>query len=127
MHTLQAHSPPPPRLFRVVPIAGPAFTSALTRSPTPHPGTQGYVAELASKSPADLTKLFEEVSGSGELKPEYERLEAEKKQAEEDQVFNHPPPPPPAPRLRPPPSTLHSPPSNLQPPTSTLQPPTCNL
>jgi len=50
---------------------------------------QGYVAELASNSPADLTKLFEEVSGSGELKPEYERLEAEKKQAEEDQVFNH--------------------------------------
>ena len=47
------------------------------------------MAELASKSPADLTKLFEEVSGSGELKPEYERLEAEKKQAEEDQVFNH--------------------------------------
>ena len=45
------------------------------------------MAELASKSPADLTKLFEEVSGSGELKPEYERLEAEKKQAEEDQVF----------------------------------------
>ena len=59
----------------------------MTLSPTPP--TQGYVAELASKSPADLTKLFEEVSGSGELKPEYERLEAEKKQAEEDQVFNH--------------------------------------
>ena len=47
------------------------------------------MAELASKSPAELTKLFEEISGSGELKAEYERLEAEKKQAEEDQVFNH--------------------------------------
>ena len=27
---------------------------------------QGYVAELASKSPAELTKLFEEVSASGD-------------------------------------------------------------
>ena len=42
------------------------------------------MAELASKSPAELTKLFEEISGSGELKAEYERLEAEKKQAEAD-------------------------------------------
>ena len=42
---------------------------------------QGFVTELATKAPMELTKLFEEISGSAEYKADYERLEKEKKQA----------------------------------------------
>ena len=44
---------------------------------------QGYVAELAAKSPAELTTLFEQISGSDEFKEEYDRLEREKRKAED--------------------------------------------
>jgi len=42
---------------------------------------QGYVSELAAKTPRELTALFEQISGSEELKKEYEELELKKKQA----------------------------------------------
>jgi structural maintenance of chromosome 1 len=50
---------------------------------------QGYVSELAAKSPMELTTLFEQISGAEELKEEYERLEREKKRAEEDQIYSY--------------------------------------
>jgi hypothetical protein len=50
---------------------------------------QGYVSELAAKSPMELTHLFEQISGSDEYKEEYERLEREKKKADEDQIYNY--------------------------------------
>ena len=43
---------------------------------------QGYVSELAAKSPQELTELLEQVSGSAQHKDEYERLEREKTKAE---------------------------------------------
>jgi structural maintenance of chromosome 1 len=49
---------------------------------------QGYVSELANKSPSELTALFEKISGSEELKAEDERLAKEKKAAEDDQQYN---------------------------------------
>ena len=73
---------------------------------------QGYVSELANKSPTELTvrrgpeprpgersptsapraphrqALFERISGSEELKAEDERLTKEKKAAEDDQQYN---------------------------------------
>ena len=50
---------------------------------------QGYVSQLAAKSPKELTALFEQISGSDELKEEYEELEGEKRRAEEEQIYNH--------------------------------------
>ncbi|EOD19993.1 hypothetical protein EMIHUDRAFT_102015 [Emiliania huxleyi CCMP1516] len=49
---------------------------------------QGYVSELAQKSAKELSKLFEQISGSEELTEEYDALAAEKKRAEEEQIFN---------------------------------------
>ena len=50
---------------------------------------QGYVSELAAKSPADLTELVEQISGSHDLKEEYERLSHEKKRAEDEQSYSY--------------------------------------
>mmetsp|Transcript_13773 Transcript_13773/g.37285 ORF Transcript_13773/g.37285 Transcript_13773/m.37285 type:complete len:1277 (-) Transcript_13773:524-4354(-) len=61
----------------------------LTKAHTGFLVFQGYVSELAAKSPKELSALFEQISGSEELKEEYEKLEAEKKQAEEEQIYNH--------------------------------------
>ncbi|CAI5707450.1 unnamed protein product [Peronospora effusa] len=48
---------------------------------------QGDVESIASKSPTELTKLFEQISMSDELKNEYERLLEEKNVAEENTIF----------------------------------------
>lgn len=48
---------------------------------------QGAVENIAMKSPKERTALFEEISGSGALKEEYDRLKAEMLQAEEDTQF----------------------------------------
>ncbi|KAI9988427.1 hypothetical protein PInf_021839 [Phytophthora infestans] len=48
---------------------------------------QGEVESIASKSPTELTKLFEQISMSDELKNEYERLMEEKDAAEESTIF----------------------------------------
>lgn len=44
---------------------------------------QGDVEAIAQKTPAELTVLFENISGSAELKEEYERLKREKQVSEE--------------------------------------------
>ena len=44
---------------------------------------QGDVESIASKNPKDLTALFEQISGSDELKKEYEQKERAKMEAEE--------------------------------------------
>ncbi|KAK2718729.1 structural maintenance of chromosomes protein 1A-like [Artemia franciscana] len=45
---------------------------------------QGAVESIAMKSPKERTALFEEISGSGALKEEYEKLKAEMLKAEEE-------------------------------------------
>lgn len=47
---------------------------------------QGDVETIASQSPKDLTKLIEQISGSLEHKPEYDRLKAERALAEDNQT-----------------------------------------
>ncbi|KAF9100480.1 Structural maintenance of chromosomes protein 1 [Mortierella sp. GBA35] len=49
---------------------------------------QGDVEAIASQSPKDLTKLIEQISGSLELKQEYERLQQEQERAVENSTFN---------------------------------------
>jgi len=49
---------------------------------------QGDVEAIASQSPKDLTRLIEQVSGSIELKEEYERLKEEQEKATEDSTYN---------------------------------------
>eukprot|EP00904_Undaria_pinnatifida_P004394 jgi/Undpi1/13956/HiC_scaffold_9.g03607.m1 len=49
---------------------------------------QGDVESIASKSPKELTQLFEQISGADEFKAEYEELKAAKDLAEEDTVFS---------------------------------------
>ena len=49
---------------------------------------QGDVQNIASKEPVQLTAMLEEVSGSGELKADYEAAEAAKVAAEERASFN---------------------------------------
>ncbi|KAF7120178.1 hypothetical protein RHSIM_Rhsim13G0035400 [Rhododendron simsii] len=44
---------------------------------------QGDVESIASKNPRELTALIEQISGSDELKGDYEKLEEEKARAEE--------------------------------------------
>ncbi|RWW20667.1 hypothetical protein GW17_00015214 [Ensete ventricosum] len=44
---------------------------------------QGDVESIASKNPKELTSLLEQISGSDELKKEYEELEEQKARAEE--------------------------------------------
>lgn len=41
---------------------------------------------IASKSPKELTALFEQISGSEDFKKSYEELEVQKARAEENQV-----------------------------------------
>lgn len=48
---------------------------------------QGDVESIASKSPQELTKFFEEISGSVELSSEYEKLKSDKDEAETDTIF----------------------------------------
>lgn len=48
---------------------------------------QGAVENIAMKNPKERTVLFEEISGSGSLKEEYDRLKAEMLKAEEDTQF----------------------------------------
>ena len=48
---------------------------------------QGDVESIASKRPAELTKLFEQISLSDELKTEYDQLLEAKNAAEEDTIF----------------------------------------
>ncbi|KJR80350.1 structural maintenance of chromosome 1 [Sporothrix schenckii 1099-18] len=49
---------------------------------------QGDVEAIASQSSQDLTRLIEQISGSLDYKPEYERLKAEAEQAIENQNFH---------------------------------------
>ncbi|KAI8346478.1 putative SMC1-chromosome segregation protein [Mortierella sp. GBAus27b] len=49
---------------------------------------QGDVEAIASQSPKDLTKLIEQISGSLELKQEYDRLQLEQERAVENSTFN---------------------------------------
>jgi structural maintenance of chromosome 1 len=46
----------------------------------------GDVESTASKSPADLTKMFEQICGSDQLKKEYEELLAKKTEVEEKHI-----------------------------------------
>ncbi|GMF20141.1 unnamed protein product [Phytophthora fragariaefolia] len=48
---------------------------------------QGDVESIASKSPAELTKFFEQISLSDELKAQYDQLLEEKNAAEENTIF----------------------------------------
>ena len=48
---------------------------------------QGDVEAIASQSPRDLTRLIEQISGSLDLKAEYERLREAKEQANEQQGY----------------------------------------
>ena len=50
---------------------------------------QGDVVSVAGKSPKDLTILFEQISGSDELKEEYDRLKALSTSAEENTIFGY--------------------------------------
>ncbi|XP_014234860.1 structural maintenance of chromosomes protein 1A [Trichogramma pretiosum] len=50
---------------------------------------QGAVESIAMKNPKERTALFEEISNSGALKSEYERLKAEMLKAEEDTQFSY--------------------------------------
>ena len=49
---------------------------------------QGDVESVASKSPAELTKLIEQISGSDALRAEYEELAVKKDDAEESTLFS---------------------------------------
>lgn len=49
---------------------------------------QGDVEAIASQSSQDLTRLIEQISGSLDFKPEYERLKADAEQAIENQNFH---------------------------------------
>ncbi|KAF9905566.1 Structural maintenance of chromosomes protein 1 [Lobosporangium transversale] len=49
---------------------------------------EGDVEAIASQSPKDLTKLIEQISGSLELKQEYDRLLEEQERAVENSTFN---------------------------------------
>ncbi|XP_075230606.1 structural maintenance of chromosomes protein 1A-like [Lycorma delicatula] len=50
---------------------------------------QGAVESIAMKNPKERTVLFEEISGSGALKEEYDRLKAEMLKAEEDTNYSY--------------------------------------
>lgn len=50
---------------------------------------QGAVESIAMKNPKERTALFEEISNSGALKSEYERLRAEMLRAEEETQFSY--------------------------------------
>ncbi|XP_066249055.1 structural maintenance of chromosomes protein 1A [Euwallacea similis] len=48
---------------------------------------QGAVESIAMKNPKEMTALFEEISGSGTLKEEYERLKVQQQKAQEEMNF----------------------------------------
>ncbi|KAM4021037.1 structural maintenance of chromosomes protein 1A isoform 2-T2 [Anomaloglossus baeobatrachus] len=50
---------------------------------------QGAVESIAMKNPKERTALFEEISRSGELAQEYDKLKKEMVKAEEDTQFNY--------------------------------------
>eukprot|EP00002_Diphylleia_rotans_P023070 TRINITY_DN4533_c0_g1_i4.p1 TRINITY_DN4533_c0_g1~~TRINITY_DN4533_c0_g1_i4.p1 ORF type:complete len:1175 (+),score=260.58 TRINITY_DN4533_c0_g1_i4:389-3913(+) len=50
---------------------------------------QGDVESIAAKSPIELTKMVELISGSIELKEEYDRLLLEKDKAEQETIFHY--------------------------------------
>merc|ERR1719225_1056154 len=50
---------------------------------------QGAVENIAMKNPKERTALFEEISGSGALRKEYDRLKEEMMQAEENTQFTY--------------------------------------
>lgn len=50
---------------------------------------QGAVESIAMKNPKERTVLFEEISGSGALKDEYDRLKTEMLKAEEDTNYSY--------------------------------------
>merc|ERR1712012_349802 len=50
---------------------------------------QGAVENIAMKNPKERTALFEEISGSGAFKKEYDRLKEEMMQAEENTQFTY--------------------------------------
>ena len=50
---------------------------------------QGAVENIAMKNPKERTALFEEISGSGALKDQYEKAKAEMLKAEEDTQFTY--------------------------------------
>ncbi|KAK9504798.1 hypothetical protein O3M35_008983 [Rhynocoris fuscipes] len=50
---------------------------------------QGAVESIAMKNPKELTTLFEEISGSGQVKDEYDRLKQEVLKAEEETNFSY--------------------------------------
>merc|ERR1712066_441382 len=50
---------------------------------------QGAVESIAMKNPKERTALFEEISGSGALKKEYDTLKEEMMQAEENTQFTY--------------------------------------
>ncbi|XP_044742262.1 structural maintenance of chromosomes protein 1A [Chrysoperla carnea] len=50
---------------------------------------QGAVESIAMKNPKERTALFEEISGSGVLKQEYDRLRLEMLKAEEETQFSY--------------------------------------
>ncbi|CAG8711016.1 20828_t:CDS:10, partial [Racocetra persica] len=49
---------------------------------------QGDVEAIASQSPKDLTRLIEQISGSLELKADYEQLKIQQERATENSAFN---------------------------------------
>eukprot|EP00698_Gefionella_okellyi_P004874 TRINITY_DN14506_c0_g1_i1.p1 TRINITY_DN14506_c0_g1~~TRINITY_DN14506_c0_g1_i1.p1 ORF type:complete len:1230 (+),score=329.71 TRINITY_DN14506_c0_g1_i1:106-3795(+) len=49
---------------------------------------QGDVENIAAKDAKELSAMFEEISGSGELKQRYEELKAARDKAEDNTVFN---------------------------------------
>uniref|UniRef100_A0A7S2SMC1 Structural maintenance of chromosomes protein n=1 Tax=Mucochytrium quahogii TaxID=96639 RepID=A0A7S2SMC1_9STRA len=50
---------------------------------------QGDVEAIASKTPKELTKFFEDISSSGELLQEYDELKTKKDEAETDTIFTY--------------------------------------
>ena len=50
---------------------------------------QGAVESIAMKNPKERTALFEEISGSGDKKREYDRLKEEMVQAEENTQYTY--------------------------------------
>ncbi|NXR59465.1 SMC1A protein, partial [Rhadina sibilatrix] len=54
-----------------------------------HSHPQGAVESIAMKNPKERTALFEEISRSGELAPEYDKRKKEMVKAEEDTQFNY--------------------------------------
>lgn len=50
---------------------------------------QGDVANVAQKSPKEITTIIEMVSGSGDMKGKYEELQEKEKTARESTMFQY--------------------------------------